>query len=135
MRPERRYAITTHAVDRFQQRVTDIDRAAARSAIHALATGGKRRTRPRHWMRSHRISEPGTVYIYHPDFPNIGLVSHNDTIVTVMERRSSRQWHVNNEGDRHKGRRPARRPTAHSQDKRFDHRPWVDRNRTYKEEQ
>ena len=58
MRRKRRYIITSHAVERYQQRMADVDRATARSHLNLLAQTGKRRARPRHWTRTGEPIDP-----------------------------------------------------------------------------
>lgn len=97
MRSERRYRISQHAIERFQQRVGPLPDRAARAAIRAIASTGHRRSRPRHWMREAATAgvDPGgatATFVYNFRIPDLCLLLRGDTIVTVYSRADCRRW-------------------------------------------
>jgi|GEM_PF-4136016 len=77
--------ITSHALERFQERVNPIaTRQAAFGAIRDLLAYGVARTTPRWWTTAR--PEPGVRYVYSDLDPDLCLVVTADAAVTVLTR-------------------------------------------------
>ena len=77
--------ITTHALDRFQERMNrGASRQDAFAAMRELLAYGLVRTSPR-WWTSGRV-EAGTRYVYSDLDPDVCLVVVDDAVATVLTR-------------------------------------------------
>lgn len=92
MRGNRTYTISSHAIERFQERVANVEQEVARRAIAALAREGRSKTRPRHWMRGFAAATPGTQFFYHHKLPGVCLVVRGRVVVTVYSRAVCKRW-------------------------------------------
>jgi hypothetical protein len=82
-----RVVVSTHAVKRYQERV---DRSAslteARLAIAQIASLGKARSVPRHWMRGDVEPSPGLVFLIWSRRPDLCLLVRDGVVVTLITR-------------------------------------------------
>jgi hypothetical protein len=80
-------AISSHAVDRYRERV---DRRAsvaeARLALMQIAGCGRARPQPRHWLRRFVSSSPGLRFIIWSHRPDICLLAREGVVLTVFTR-------------------------------------------------
>lgn len=78
--------ITTHAVERYRERVdSGVTRTEAAGRIHRILADGIERDRPRAWME--QIQEhPGTTFVYCPIDAEVCLVVRDGTVLTVLTR-------------------------------------------------
>lgn len=107
-RPQRKLrrslVVSAHAVSRFQERVDRrVGGLEARLAIQQIASLGRVRPQPRHWM-SDTPSVPGTVFIYWQGRPGVALVVCDGCVVTVLTRELTR----GSANRRHSGNRQTR---------------------------
>lgn len=82
--------ISSHAVDRYRQRVEPLDAATAAARLAELAAGATRRPTPRQWTDV--APTPGLLFLYPHDEPDVCLVMKNNTIVTVFSRVICLKW-------------------------------------------
>src|SRR5687767_4427885 len=80
--------ISDHAITRYRERV---DRAAsrleARLALQRLASLGRVRAVPRHWMRRNGVeAQPGVTFIYCVHAAHVGLVVRDGVVLTILTR-------------------------------------------------
>jgi hypothetical protein len=77
---------TTHAVDRYRERVDcGISRTEAASRIQRILADGIERDRPRAWMQQVN-HQPATAYVYCPLDPETCLVVRGGAVLTVLTR-------------------------------------------------
>jgi hypothetical protein len=78
--------ISEHAISRFIGRVDRLaSRLEARIAIGRLASLGRTRTVPRHWMRRDGIRpQPGLPFVYSSYRPGVCLLIRDGTVLTVI---------------------------------------------------
>ena len=77
--------ITTHALDRFQERMDPgASRQAAFGAMRELLAYGIVRTTPRWWTTGH--AETNTRFVYSDLDPDVSLVLASDAVFTVLTR-------------------------------------------------
>jgi hypothetical protein len=88
----RRYAVSQHAVERYQLRVERTTRAIAAATIEDSLRDARSRPTPRHWMRT-RAHGSGTTFAYSPRAPHIGFVVVKKCVVTVVTRELCRRSH------------------------------------------
>lgn len=104
-----RVAISTHAVERYVQRVDgNASRQEARLAVTQIASLGRLRPVPRHWLRDHVPPSPGLLFVIWSERPDICLLVRENVVVTIITRAmcapsAARHLAVVNCG----GRRPA----------------------------
>lgn len=97
--------ISRHAVDRYRQRVADVNPTEATRRLADLAADATRRPTPRRWTEA--TPGPGVLFLYPHADSDVCLVMKGDTIVTVFSRVVCLTWRTPKEsGPR---RRPARR--------------------------
>jgi hypothetical protein len=78
--------VSGHAVERYLERVEPAaSRQEARAALHRLLCVGRRRSRPRHWMRGERV-EPGLTFVYGALSPGVCLLVRDEVVLTVKTR-------------------------------------------------
>jgi len=83
--------VTEHAVDRYLDRVDPAaSRQEARAALHRILCLGRRRSRPRHWMRTERL-EPDLSFVYWAGLPDVCLLVVDEAVVTVKTRKLFRE--------------------------------------------
>lgn len=82
-----RVVVSTHAAQRYQERV---DRSAslteARSAVTQIASLGKARPVPRHWMRGDVEPSPGLLFLIWSRRPDLCLLVRDGVVVTLITR-------------------------------------------------
>lgn len=80
-------AVALHAAERWMQRV---DRGAslreANFALRRFVSLGRARPNPRHWMRGQVRQEPGTVFVYNAERPDVCAILIDGVVVTVLTR-------------------------------------------------
>lgn len=79
--------VALHAAERWMQRV---DRGAsireANFAVQRFVALGRVRPTCRHWMRGRVRQEPGTVFVYNAERPDVCAVVVQGVVVTVLTR-------------------------------------------------
>lgn len=103
--------ISRHAVDRYRQRVAEVDPAEAVRRLNDLAQNSTHRPTPRHWTDVE--PGPGVLFLYPHADSDVCLIVKNDTVVTVLSRVLCIRWRSTpDSGPPRPGRRqPYRRPS------------------------
>jgi len=92
--------ITEHAVERYISRVdTSAPFEEARSSVARIITGGRVRSTPRHWMRSHVRTTPGLRYVYCCEQPDVCALVLGGAVVTILTHDLCRRPHMVTEDD------------------------------------
>lgn len=79
--------VSAHAVDRYIQRVDGrVSRQEARLAIMQIASLGRLRAVPRHWLRDHVPPSPGLRFITWSRRPDLCLLVRGGVVVTLITR-------------------------------------------------
>jgi hypothetical protein len=82
-----RVVISTHVAQRYQERVDrSVSLTEARFAVGQIASLGKARSVPRHWMRGDVAPSPGLVFIVWSRRPHVCLLVRDGTVVTLITR-------------------------------------------------
>lgn len=90
--------VTVHAIERYRERVNaQTAVASVARVLCAIAGGGRRRSRPRRWMRGTRV-EPGTMFVYSAEHPGVCLLVRDGVILTVYSRAACRAWRADDLG-------------------------------------
>ena len=103
--------ISRHAVDRYRQRVSNVNSTEAHRRLAELAADSTRRPTPRRWTEA--SASPGVLFVYPHADSDICLVLKGNTIVTVFSRVICLSWRTSKDnGSRGFVRRePYRRPS------------------------
>jgi len=84
--------VSSHAIDRYQQRVRPTStRLEALAEIRAIASRAKARPRPRWWTRV-AGERPGCRYLYCASRPGVCLVVKDGVVLTIFSRQVCAQW-------------------------------------------
>lgn len=81
--------LSTHAVQRYRERVEGVPRRLAARRLRKLLAGARWRTRPLPWTDV--VLHPGVVYGYSSDCPDVCLLLGGRVLITVLSRRFLRQ--------------------------------------------
>jgi hypothetical protein len=82
-----RVEVSSHAVDRYVQRVdSHASRQEARLAVMQIASLGRLRAVPRHWLRRHVQPCCGLLFLTWNHRPEICLLVRDGVVVTVITR-------------------------------------------------
>jgi hypothetical protein len=93
--------VSSHAIDRYQQRVRPAaTRLEALAEIRAIASRAKARPRPRWWTRV-AGDRPGCRYLYCASRPDVCLVVKDGVVLTVFTRQVCARWRAALEGSDH----------------------------------
>lgn len=76
--------ITSHAVQRYRERVEGVSSRLAVRRIRSLIATARWRSRPLPWTSI--VLHPGIVYGYAAGRPDVCLLMRNDAVVTVLTR-------------------------------------------------
>jgi hypothetical protein len=80
-------AVSTHVVDRYVQRVDGrASRIEARLAVAQIASLGRARPVPRHWLRDHVPPSPGLLFVTWSERPEVCLLVRGGVVVTLITR-------------------------------------------------
>lgn len=86
------WAVSSHAIARYQQRVRPAaTRLEALAEIREIAARARVRSRPRWWTRV-AGERPGCRYLYCASRPDVCLVVRNGVVVTVFSRQVCALW-------------------------------------------
>lgn len=78
--------VSTHAVQRYRERVERVPRWLATRRLQSLAGTAAWRARPLPWMQI--VIRPGVIYGYSAMRPDVCLLVRGGVVVTVLSRRS-----------------------------------------------
>jgi hypothetical protein len=81
--------LSTHAVQRYRERVEGGSRRLAARRLRSLLTTARWRSRPLPWTEV--VLHPDVVYGYSPDRPDVCLLLNGRVLVTVLSRRFLRR--------------------------------------------
>src|SRR4051794_24834083 len=82
-----RVRLSEHAIERYCERVEVGCRpGTARERLNQMATFGRMRSTPRHWMRRRVSTTEGLRFLYWAHMPNVCALVRGDTVVTVVTR-------------------------------------------------
>jgi len=82
-----RVFVSTHAAQRYQERVDhSASLTEAQLAVVQIASLGKARSVPRHWMRGDVEPSPGLVFIVWSCRPDLCLLVRHGVVVTIVTR-------------------------------------------------
>src|SRR5688572_2057461 len=79
--------ISTHVAQRYQDRVdSSVSLTEARLAVLEVASRGKTRSVPRHWMRGDVDPSPGLAFVVWSSKPDLCLLVRAGVAVTIIKR-------------------------------------------------
>jgi hypothetical protein len=81
--------LSTHAVQRYRERVEGVSRRLAARRLRSLLTTAQWRSRPLPWTAV--VLHPDVVYGYSPDRPDVCLLLRGRVLVTVLSCRFLRR--------------------------------------------
>lgn len=82
--------LTHHAIQRFQQRVSDVAADVAARRLQQAVAQTRGRPTPRWWTPVK--PKPGLLFIYPATLPGVCLVAYNGAVVTVFVRSQCLSW-------------------------------------------
>ena len=82
--------LTRHAIQRFQQRVSDVDADVAVRRLQEAVSRTRARPTPRWWTPV--TPKPGLLFLYPTTLPGVCLVVYHGVVVTVFARSQCLSW-------------------------------------------
>ena len=82
--------LTRHAIQRFQQRVSNVDAELAARRLRDAMSRTRARQKPRWWTPV--APKPGLLFLYPAALPGVCLVAYNGAVVTVFVRSQCLSW-------------------------------------------
>lgn len=82
--------LTRHAIQRYQQRVSDVDAHVAARRLQEAVSRTRARPTPRWWTPA--TPKPGLLFLYPAALPGVCLVAYNGAVVTVLVRSQCLSW-------------------------------------------